>query len=110
MSEPKATLYSQKWREARERVDAVEPATRPVFLSILDHMERGWRAFRPLQVWFAIFARDFRFLGAHKSTPRTLGAGLLVRRTRVEQPSPGEVARRGLSVLHCSLSYCPPTR
>jgi hypothetical protein len=51
MSEPKATLYSQKWREARERVDAVEPATRPVFLSILDHMERGWQAFRPLQVW-----------------------------------------------------------
>ncbi len=51
MSEPKATLYSQKWQEARERVDAVEPATRPVFLSILDHMERGWRAFRPLQVW-----------------------------------------------------------
>lgn len=52
MSEPKATLYSVKWREARERVNAVEPATRPVFLSILDHMERGWRAFRPLQVWF----------------------------------------------------------
>jgi hypothetical protein len=51
MSEPKATLYSQKWREARERVDAVEPATRLAFLSILDHMERGWRALRPLQVW-----------------------------------------------------------
>ena len=51
MSEPKATLYSQKWREARERVDAVESATRPVLLSILDHMERGWRAFRPLQAW-----------------------------------------------------------
>ena len=51
MSEPRETLYSEKWREARERVDTVEPATRPVFLSILDHMERGWRAFRPLQVW-----------------------------------------------------------
>jgi hypothetical protein len=51
MSEPRETLYSQKWREARERVDAIEPAIRPVFLSILDHMERGWRAFRPLQIW-----------------------------------------------------------
>jgi hypothetical protein len=51
MREPRATLYSQKWRDARERVPAVEPATRPVFVSILDHMERGWQAFRPLQAW-----------------------------------------------------------
>ncbi len=51
MSEPRATLYTPKWREARERVLEVEPVTRPVFVSILDHMERGWQAFRPLQVW-----------------------------------------------------------
>ncbi|HEX6372026.1 MAG TPA: hypothetical protein VF006_24085 [Longimicrobium sp.] len=52
MSEPRATLYSQKWREARGRVHAIEPAARPLFISILDHMEHGWHAFRPLREWY----------------------------------------------------------
>lgn len=52
MSEPKQNLHTDKWREACERVHAVEPHTRPIFVSLLDHMECGWQAFRPLQVWF----------------------------------------------------------
>lgn len=51
MSEPKLTLHSQKWREARDRVHAVDAETRPVFLALLDHVGRGWQAFRPLQEW-----------------------------------------------------------
>lgn len=52
MTEPKRTLLTDKWREARERLDAVDSATRPSYLALLDHMERGWQAFRPLQVWY----------------------------------------------------------
>lgn len=50
MTEPKVTLHSQKWTEARQRVHQVD--TSPVFVSLLDHMERGWQAFRPLRQWF----------------------------------------------------------
>jgi hypothetical protein len=52
MTEPKATLYRPKWIEARQRVQQVDPATRAVFVTLLDHMERGWQVLRPLQVWF----------------------------------------------------------
>jgi hypothetical protein len=52
MSEPKVTLHSQKWSEARQRVHAMDAITRPVFASLLDHMEQGWQAFRPLRLWF----------------------------------------------------------
>lgn len=51
MSEPKLTLHSQRWREARDRVHAVDAETRPIFLALLDHVGRGWQAFRPLQEW-----------------------------------------------------------
>lgn len=51
MSEPKLTLHSQKWWKARDRVHAVDAETRPIFLALLDHVERGWQAFRPLQEW-----------------------------------------------------------
>lgn len=52
MSEPKHNLYTRHWREARARVHRADPDTQPLFVSLLDHMERGWQAFRPLQVWF----------------------------------------------------------
>jgi hypothetical protein len=34
-----------------ERVQRVDPATRAVFVTLLDHIERGWQVLRPLQVW-----------------------------------------------------------
>ena len=43
MSEPRASLFMDDWHAARQRA--------AVFVSLLDHMERGWFAFRPLQIW-----------------------------------------------------------
>lgn len=51
MSEPKVTLHSQRWREARDRMPTLDAATRPMLVALLDHVERGWQAFRPLQEW-----------------------------------------------------------
>lgn len=51
MSEPRVTLHSQKWREARDRLPTLDAGTRPMFVALLDHVERGWQAFRPLQEW-----------------------------------------------------------
>jgi hypothetical protein len=58
MTEPKATLYTPKWNEAQQRVQQVDPATRAVFVTLLDHIERGWEVLRPLQVWFEQHAPD----------------------------------------------------
>jgi hypothetical protein len=52
MTEPQATLYTPKWNEARRRVEQVDPAAHAVFVTLLDHIERGWQVLRPLQVWF----------------------------------------------------------
>lgn len=51
MSEPRITLHSQKWREARDRLPTLDAGARPIFLALVDHVERGWQAFRPLQEW-----------------------------------------------------------
>ena len=51
MNEPRVTLHSQTWREARERLAALDAGTRPMFVALLNHVEAGWRAFRPLQEW-----------------------------------------------------------
>lgn len=51
MSEPRATLHTRKWSEARRRVHQVDAGTSPVFVALLDHVERGWQAFRPLRQW-----------------------------------------------------------
>lgn len=50
-TEPGVTIHSQTWREARDRLATLDAGTRPVFLALLDHVEAGWRAFRPLQEW-----------------------------------------------------------
>jgi hypothetical protein len=52
MTEPKATLYTPKWNEARQRVQQVDSASCALFVTLLDHIERGWQVLRPLQVWF----------------------------------------------------------
>jgi hypothetical protein len=52
MTEPKATLYTPKWDDARQRAVEVEPATREVVVRLLDHIEQGWQFLRPLQLWF----------------------------------------------------------
>jgi hypothetical protein len=52
MTEPKATLYTPKWNDARERAQTVDAATRDVFATLLDHIEQGWQVLRPLQLWF----------------------------------------------------------
>lgn len=52
VTEPKATLYAVDWNKAQQRVQRVDPAIRAVFVTLLDHIERGWRVLRPLQVWF----------------------------------------------------------
>jgi hypothetical protein len=51
MIEPRITLHSQKWREARDRLPTLDAGARPIFLALLDHVDRGWQAFRPLQEW-----------------------------------------------------------
>lgn len=52
MTEPIVTLYTPKWNQAQQRAQQVDPATRAVFVTLLDHIERGWQVLRPLQVWF----------------------------------------------------------
>lgn len=52
MTEPKATLYTPKWNEAQQRAQHIDTATRDVFVTLLDHIERGWHVLRPLQLWF----------------------------------------------------------
>lgn len=52
MTEPKATLYTPKWNEAQQRAQHIDAATRDVFVTLLDHIERGWQVLRPLQLWF----------------------------------------------------------
>jgi hypothetical protein len=51
MNEPRVTLHSQTWREAHDRLAALGATTRPMFVAVLDHVEAGWQAFRPLQEW-----------------------------------------------------------
>jgi hypothetical protein len=60
MTEPRVTLHSQKWREARDRLPTLDARTRPIFLALLDHVERGWQAFRPLQEWLEQSRGDVR--------------------------------------------------
>lgn len=42
------TIYSPYWTAARERVDALEPKRRAVYVALLDYLEKGWEIFVPL--------------------------------------------------------------
>ncbi|HET7230454.1 MAG TPA: hypothetical protein VFJ16_10665 [Longimicrobium sp.] len=49
-AEPKYTLYTQDWADARKRISVlVSERQRGTFSALLDHLEVGWAIIRPLQ-------------------------------------------------------------
>lgn len=50
-AEPKYTLYTEDWEDARKRISLlVSERQRRTFSALLDHMEAGWAIIRPLQL------------------------------------------------------------
>lgn len=52
LMEPRHTIYGDDWLAARHRVHALPAALRPLFLSVLNHIEAGWFHIRELQLWY----------------------------------------------------------
>lgn len=52
VAEPRATIYSSAWRDARDRLEWVQdPAARALLASAMDQVESGWDAVGALQRW-----------------------------------------------------------
>ena len=48
--EPKRTIYEDWWKAAQNRLAAVDEDARPLLARLLQHVERGWRHVRELQL------------------------------------------------------------
>jgi hypothetical protein len=49
-SEPQHTIYRPEWWNARARIQKLPKKQRAMFTELLDHVERGWKHVRTLQI------------------------------------------------------------
>jgi hypothetical protein len=50
LGEPLHTIYTPRWWNARARIQKLPKTQRALFAELLDHVERGWKHVRTLQI------------------------------------------------------------